>query len=254
MISWPRWPIVPPPLAVIESVETQEIPVVGGTGFVIADTSRSDGGRTLASPDVAMCADCAAEQRDPANRRYRHAFVNCTNCGPRFTIIASLPYDRAATTMAGVPDVRRSARANTTIRPTDGSTHSRSAARTAGRRCATGPPTAPTTRGEAALTRRPAAAARRRHPRRQGHRRIPPGLRRRQRARGRRTAQRASAAATSRSRSWWPISASHAASRTSTTRRSDCCSRPAAAHRADARGWPARPSPTRWRRTTRISA
>src|SRR5258707_518665 len=90
----------PPPLAVIESVETQEIPVVGGTGFVIADTSRSDRGRTLASPDVAMCADCAAEQRDPTDRRYRHAFVNCTNCGPRFTIIASLPYDRASTTMA----------------------------------------------------------------------------------------------------------------------------------------------------------
>ena len=91
----------PPPLAVIESVETQDVPVVGGTGFAIADTSRSDGGRTLASPDVAMCAECAAEQRDPANRRYRHAFVNCTNCGPRFTIIASLPYDRASTTMAG---------------------------------------------------------------------------------------------------------------------------------------------------------
>jgi hydrogenase maturation protein HypF len=92
-----------PPLAVIESVETQEIPVVGGTGFVITDTSRSGGGRTLASPDVAMCAECATEQRDPANRRYRHAFVNCTNCGPRFTIIASLPYDRASTTMAPFP-------------------------------------------------------------------------------------------------------------------------------------------------------
>ena len=90
----------PPPLAVIESIEKQDIPPVGGTGFTIADTSRSDGGRTLASPDVAMCADCAAEQRDPSNRRYRHAFVNCTNCGPRFTIIAALPYDRAATTMA----------------------------------------------------------------------------------------------------------------------------------------------------------
>jgi hydrogenase maturation protein HypF len=90
----------PPPLAVIESIETQDIPLVGGTGFSIADTSRSDGGRTLASPDVAMCADCAAEQRDPSNRRYRHAFINCTNCGPRFTIIAALPYDRAATTMA----------------------------------------------------------------------------------------------------------------------------------------------------------
>ncbi len=92
-----------PPLAVIESIETQDIPVVGGTGFVIADTSRSDGGRTLASPDVAMCAECAAEQRDPDNRRHRHAFVNCTNCGPRFTIISSLPYDRASTTMADFP-------------------------------------------------------------------------------------------------------------------------------------------------------
>jgi hydrogenase maturation protein HypF len=93
----------PPPLAVIESVQKQDIPLRGGTGFLIADTSHSAGGRTLASPDVAMCHDCAAEQRDPANRRYRHPFINCTNCGPRFTIIASLPYDRAATTMADFP-------------------------------------------------------------------------------------------------------------------------------------------------------
>jgi hydrogenase maturation protein HypF len=90
----------PPPLAVVESIETVSVPVTGGTGFVIADTSRAGGGRTLASPDVAMCARCAAEQRDPTDRRYRHAFINCTNCGPRFTIIAALPYDRAATTMA----------------------------------------------------------------------------------------------------------------------------------------------------------
>jgi hydrogenase maturation protein HypF len=90
----------PPPLAVIETIESQDIPIEGGTGFTIADTSHSTGGRTLASPDVAMCADCAAEQRDPSDRRYRHAFVNCTNCGPRFTIIESLPYDRASTTMA----------------------------------------------------------------------------------------------------------------------------------------------------------
>lgn len=89
-----------PPLAVIETLSTQDIPVVGGTGFHIADTSRSGSGRTLASPDVAMCADCAEELADPANRRYRHAFVNCTNCGPRFTIIAGVPYDRCATTMA----------------------------------------------------------------------------------------------------------------------------------------------------------
>jgi hydrogenase maturation protein HypF len=90
----------PPPLAIIESIVTEQIPVVGGTAFAIADTSRSGTGRTLVSPDVAMCADCAAELRDPTNRRYRHPFVNCTNCGPRFTIIGSLPYDRATTTMA----------------------------------------------------------------------------------------------------------------------------------------------------------
>ena len=93
----------PPPLAMIEELSTQDIPLIGGTGFVIADTSRSDGGRTLASPDVAMCVDCDSELRDPDNRRYRHPFVNCTNCGPRFTIIGSLPYDRAATTMAHFP-------------------------------------------------------------------------------------------------------------------------------------------------------
>ncbi|ULE32960.1 carbamoyltransferase HypF [Mycobacterium sp. IDR2000157661] len=91
----------PPPLAVIDSLDIRRLPAAGGTGFVIGDTTRTDGGRTLTSPDVAMCAQCAAEQRDPADRRYRHPFVNCTNCGPRFTIIGSLPYDREATTMAG---------------------------------------------------------------------------------------------------------------------------------------------------------
>lgn len=93
----------PPALAVIESVDCEVVPAAGGTGFTIADTSSSVGGRTLVSPDVAMCAQCAGEQRDPADRRYRHPFVNCTNCGPRFTIIASLPYDRAATTMSKFP-------------------------------------------------------------------------------------------------------------------------------------------------------
>ncbi|MET9490676.1 carbamoyltransferase HypF [Nocardia sp. NPDC006630] len=90
----------PPPLAVVESVRESDIPVRGGTGFHIADTSRTGGGRTLASPDVAMCADCARELADPGNRRYRHPFINCTNCGPRFTIIADLPYDRDRTSMA----------------------------------------------------------------------------------------------------------------------------------------------------------
>lgn len=90
----------PPPLAVVEAVEQTPIPVRGGTGFHIAGTTRG-AGRTLASPDVAICAECAAELRDPGNRRYRHPFITCTNCGPRFTIIAALPYDRPQTSMAG---------------------------------------------------------------------------------------------------------------------------------------------------------
>ena len=173
----------PPPLAVIESMETRDISVAGGTGFTIADTSRSAGGRTLASPDVAMCAECAAEQRDPTNRRYRHAFVNCTNCGPRFTIIASLPYDRASTTMA--PFTMCADCAGEYSDPADRRFHAQ-------------PVCCPTVRTHTALPRprRPvdrirgcassgtATAERRRHRRGQGHRRIPPRLRRRQRACG----------------------------------------------------------------------
>ena len=87
-------------------IEDVDIAPRGGTGFRIADTSRSAGGRTLASPDVATCADCLRELADPADRRYRHPFITCTNCGPRFTIITALPYDRPPTTMAGFPDVR----------------------------------------------------------------------------------------------------------------------------------------------------
>ncbi|MFE3193845.1 carbamoyltransferase HypF [Nocardia sp. NPDC059240] len=99
----------PPPLAVVEAIECAPLPVRGGTGFHIAATTRGGAGRTLASPDVAICAECAADLRDPGNRRYRHPFVNCTNCGPRFTIIASLPYDRDRTSMAGFPMCARCA-------------------------------------------------------------------------------------------------------------------------------------------------
>ncbi|WP_084759537.1 carbamoyltransferase HypF [Nocardia mangyaensis] len=93
----------PPPLAVIESIDRITVAVRGGTGFHIVDTTRADGGRTLASPDVAICADCAAELADPTDRRHRHPFINCTNCGPRFTIITDLPYDRSRTSMADFP-------------------------------------------------------------------------------------------------------------------------------------------------------
>ncbi|BBC30349.1 Hydrogenase maturation protein HypF [Streptomyces graminofaciens] len=90
-----------PPLARVDSVDHREMPPVGGTAFTIL-ASRADGpARTLVSPDSATCADCLAELADPADRRYRHPFVNCTHCGPRFTIVTDVPYDRANTTMAG---------------------------------------------------------------------------------------------------------------------------------------------------------
>jgi hydrogenase maturation protein HypF len=93
-----------PPLAVVEDVEVTDVPPRGTCGFTIASSARAaDAVRTLASPDVATCADCLREIGDPADRRFRHPFATCTNCGPRFTITTDLPYDRANTTMAGFP-------------------------------------------------------------------------------------------------------------------------------------------------------
>jgi hydrogenase maturation protein HypF len=89
-----------PPMAELQGVRETDLAPLGGTGFTI-EQSADGQGRTLASPDIAVCEDCLTELGDPANRRHRHAFISCTNCGPRFTIIRSLPYDRASTTMAG---------------------------------------------------------------------------------------------------------------------------------------------------------
>ncbi|HEU5447738.1 MAG TPA: carbamoyltransferase HypF, partial [Acidimicrobiia bacterium] len=92
-----------PPLAVVERVSVRDLDPQGEGTFRIAQ-SRDGGGRTaLVSPDVATCADCLAEIADPAARRYRYPFTNCTNCGPRFTITTTVPYDRPNTTMAGFP-------------------------------------------------------------------------------------------------------------------------------------------------------
>jgi len=92
-----------PPLAVVERVSVRELDPQGEGTFRIAH-SREGGGRTaLVSPDMATCSDCLAEIADPAARRYRYPFTNCTNCGPRFTITTTVPYDRPNTTMAGFP-------------------------------------------------------------------------------------------------------------------------------------------------------
>ncbi|WP_051795988.1 carbamoyltransferase HypF [Streptomyces sp. NRRL S-87] len=92
-----------PPLAVVDAVHHSELPAAGTTGFTIVASRTEGAARTLVSPDTATCADCLAELADPADRRHRHPFITCTHCGPRFTIVTALPYDRAHTTMAGFP-------------------------------------------------------------------------------------------------------------------------------------------------------
>ena len=92
-----------PPLAMIERISVQDTPPLGAAGFAIVASQPAGTRQTLISPDVASCLDCLAELFDPADRRYRYPFVNCTNCGPRFTIVTGVPYDRPNTTMAGFP-------------------------------------------------------------------------------------------------------------------------------------------------------
>ncbi|HZO97932.1 MAG TPA: carbamoyltransferase HypF [Gaiellaceae bacterium] len=91
-----------PPLARVSAVSAERLEPRGESGFRI---ERSGGGEPLAlvPPDVATCDECLRELFDPGDRRFRYPFLNCTRCGPRFTIVRSLPYDRAGTTMARFP-------------------------------------------------------------------------------------------------------------------------------------------------------
>lgn len=88
-----------PPLAVIERIEIEDIDLNHFEDFIIKE-SKEDLGYQLISPDIAVCNDCLRELFDPKDRRYRYPFINCTNCGPRFTIIKDIPYDRNNTTMS----------------------------------------------------------------------------------------------------------------------------------------------------------
>ncbi len=92
-----------PPLARIDGLTHIEQAPRGELGFTIDSSQVDAGAPTLIAPDIATCADCLRELRDPTDRRYRHPFITCTNCGPRFTITTALPYDRPNTTMAGFP-------------------------------------------------------------------------------------------------------------------------------------------------------
>jgi hydrogenase maturation protein HypF len=90
-----------PPLAIIERIEDERVEATGDVDFVIVQSQPGGERQALISPDTATCADCLRELLDPGDRRYRYPFINCTNCGPRFTIVKDVPYDRPATTMAG---------------------------------------------------------------------------------------------------------------------------------------------------------
>ena len=92
-----------PPLARIDSVATEIIPPCYEDSFVITHSQNRTERQALISPDSATCDDCLRELFDTTDRRYRYAFTNCTNCGPRFTIVQDVPYDREKTTMQVFP-------------------------------------------------------------------------------------------------------------------------------------------------------
>lgn len=99
-----------PPLARVVTIDSEPIPLTAEPGFTIVPSRTGAGARTLVSPDVATCDPCLSELFDTGDRRFRHPFITCTDCGPRFTIIRDLPYDRPATTMAGFPMCQACAR------------------------------------------------------------------------------------------------------------------------------------------------
>ena len=88
-----------PPRAIVQSLSSTWLPPVGYAEFEIRHSDRAGAKTVLILPDVATCPDCLAELLDPSDRRHRYPFTNCTNCGPRFSIIEALPYDRPNTTM-----------------------------------------------------------------------------------------------------------------------------------------------------------
>jgi hydrogenase maturation protein HypF len=96
-----RLPAEAPPMAVVDRVTREDIPPRGEGGFAIEPSERGVSADALVSPDAATCEACLRELFDPGDRRHRYPFINCTDCGPRFTIVRGVPYDRPLTTMAG---------------------------------------------------------------------------------------------------------------------------------------------------------
>jgi len=96
-------PAEAPPLSRITGFVVHDVACNGDADFRIVHSHAGEEVRTLISPDVAICNDCLRELFDPGDRRYRYPFINCTNCGPRFTIVRDIPYDRPSTSMAVFP-------------------------------------------------------------------------------------------------------------------------------------------------------
>ncbi|HPI32764.1 MAG TPA: acylphosphatase, partial [candidate division Zixibacteria bacterium] len=92
-----------PALARIDSLRVEPLPPRGQNGFSIEPSRHGETAAALIPPDIAVCADCLREMHDPSDRRYRYPFTNCTNCGPRFTIVEGIPYDRPKTSMKRFP-------------------------------------------------------------------------------------------------------------------------------------------------------
>ena len=167
-----------------------EIAPTDDTGFAILPSAAGGEPSAAVAPDAATCADCLAEMRDPADRRYRYPFITCTACGPRYTIVTGVPYDRARTTMAGFAmcDPCRAEYED----PADRRFHAEPiACPDCGPRLRlAGLPIEPAASLNWRTRRRPHRDRRRRasrgpHRRREGHRGLPPGLPGRRRGRGR---------------------------------------------------------------------
>jgi hydrogenase maturation protein HypF len=92
-----------PPAAVVSDIEVELVANTGLTSFEIRESERRDHPTVRISPDLPVCEECLRELFDPANRRYQYPYINCTNCGPRYTVILALPYDRPNTTMKAWP-------------------------------------------------------------------------------------------------------------------------------------------------------